>query len=95
LKLPKKLLSHNLKMDGVLLLSHFPLLSSLSIDHYNVHEIQAMYMALENGHIKVSACTHEELDPGEIALISDSDSQVLMTVASALEMVEARKKLDV
>ncbi|KAF9504354.1 hypothetical protein BS47DRAFT_1401500 [Hydnum rufescens UP504] len=49
LKLPQKLLSHNLVIDGVLPLSHFWLLGSLLIDHYSVSKIQAMYNALENG----------------------------------------------
>ncbi|KAF9520072.1 hypothetical protein BS47DRAFT_1357794 [Hydnum rufescens UP504] len=94
LKLPQRLLSHNLRIDGVLPLSHFWLLSSLSIDHYNVSEIQAMYNALENEQLKVSECTHEESNSGETALITDSGGQVLMMVASALEMIGAKKKLD-
>ncbi|KAF9503169.1 hypothetical protein BS47DRAFT_1369740 [Hydnum rufescens UP504] len=89
-----RLLSHNLRIDGVLPLSHFRLLGSLSIDHYNVSEIQAMYNALENGQLKVSECTHEESNSGETALITDSGGQVLMMVASALEMIGAKKKLD-
>ncbi|KAF9502837.1 hypothetical protein BS47DRAFT_1403049 [Hydnum rufescens UP504] len=94
LKLPQKLLSHNLVIDGVLPLSRFRLFGSLSIDHYSVSEIQAMYNALENGQLKVSECTHEESNSGETALITDSGGQVLMTVASALEMIGAKKKLD-
>ncbi|KAF9516088.1 hypothetical protein BS47DRAFT_1360647 [Hydnum rufescens UP504] len=94
LKLPQKLLSHNLVIDGVLPLSCFRLFGSLSIDHYSVSEIQAMYNALENGQLKVSECTHEESNSGETALITDSGGQVLMTVASALEMIGAKKKLD-
>ncbi|KAF9503046.1 hypothetical protein BS47DRAFT_1369831 [Hydnum rufescens UP504] len=94
LKLPQKLLSHNLVINGVLPLSHFQLFGSLSIDHYSVSEIQAMYNALENGQLKVSECTHEESNSGETALITDSGGQVLMTVASALEMIGAKKKLD-
>ncbi|KAF9508117.1 hypothetical protein BS47DRAFT_1398084 [Hydnum rufescens UP504] len=93
-KLPQRLLSHNLRIDGVLPLSRFRLLGSLSIDHYNVSEIQAMYNALENGQLKVSECTHEESNSGETALITDSGGQVLMMVASALEMIGAKKKLD-
>ncbi|KAF9514974.1 hypothetical protein BS47DRAFT_1361377 [Hydnum rufescens UP504] len=53
---------------------------SLSIDHYNVSEIQAMYNALENGQLKVSECPHEESNSGETTLITDSGGQVLMTV---------------
>ncbi|KAF9508702.1 hypothetical protein BS47DRAFT_1365783 [Hydnum rufescens UP504] len=94
LKLPQKLLSHNLVINGVLPLSRFRLFGSLSIDHYSVSEIQAMYNALENGQLKVSECTHEESNSGETALITDSGGQVLMTVASALEMIGAKKKLD-
>ncbi|KAF9509934.1 hypothetical protein BS47DRAFT_1396453 [Hydnum rufescens UP504] len=93
-KLPQRLLSHNLRIDGVLPLSRFQLLGSLSIDHYNVSEIQAMYNALENGQLKVSECTHEESNSGETTLITDSGGQVLMTVVSALEMIGAKKKLD-
>ncbi|KAF9503381.1 hypothetical protein BS47DRAFT_1369569, partial [Hydnum rufescens UP504] len=48
----------------------------------------------ENGQLKVSECTHEESNSGETALITDSGGQVLMTVASALEMIGAKKKLD-
>lgn len=93
MKLPQKLLAHNLKVDGVLPSARFRLLGSLSIDFYNVSEIQALYDALECGQIKVSERTHAELeDPGEGALVTDSDGRVLMTVASALEMVEAKKK---
>ncbi|KAF9516449.1 hypothetical protein BS47DRAFT_1360293 [Hydnum rufescens UP504] len=48
----------------------------------------------ENGQLKVSECTHEESNSGETALITDSGGQVLMMVASALEMIGAKKKLD-
>ncbi|KAF9513647.1 hypothetical protein BS47DRAFT_1393050 [Hydnum rufescens UP504] len=53
-----------------------------------------MYNALENGQLKVSECTHEESNSGETVLITDSGGQVLMMVASALEMIGAKKKLD-
>jgi len=92
LKLPQKLLSHNLKIDGVLPLSRFRLLGSLSIDLYNVSEIQALYDALEYGRIKVSERIRGESDAGEDVLITDSDGRVLMTVATAVAMVEAKKK---
>ncbi|KAF9506073.1 hypothetical protein BS47DRAFT_1399785 [Hydnum rufescens UP504] len=93
-EIAQKLLSHNLVIDGVLPLSRFRLFGSLSIDHYSVSEIQAMYNALENGQLKVSECTHEESNSGETTLITDSGGQVLMMVASALEMIGAKKKLD-
>lgn len=51
-----------------------------------------MYVALESGQITVSKRIQGESNPGGVALITDSDGRVLMTVESALEIVEKKKK---